>query len=641
MVDCDFNTDLYRHETIQHWIACYETLLTSIAANPAQPLATLNLLPAVARERILVDWNQTQHEYPSDQSVHQLFIQQAMRTPDAIAVVADQQSYTYGELNHRSNQVANYLRSCGVQREMLVGICLERSLDLVVGLLGILKTGAAYVPMDPIYPAQRLAYMIADAQMEFILTEQSLANELGEHNAVIICIDSDWAKIEEQADTFVQVEAEPENLAYVIYTSGSTGNPKGVQIPHRALTNFLCSMQREPGIKPDDVLVSVTTISFDIAALELYLPLITGARLVVIDPETATDGRVLADELKRHGATVMQATPATWRLLLESGWTGRDGLKMLCGGEALPVDLVQKLLMFEGELWNMYGPTETTIWSTTHRILPEETTISIGRPIANTQIYLLDKHLQPVSPGVVGELYIGGDGLARGYLNRDELTAEKFGQHPFDESPNARLYATGDLARYLPDGRIECLGRSDSQVKLRGFRIELGEIEATLNQQAGIRQAAVVVCEDGPGDKRLVAHLVAEEEQPSVSELRNGLRQYLPEYMIPATFIFLDAMPLTQNGKVDRKALPAPDGQEVLSEQEYVAPQTPVEIELASIWSDILNAPQVGLHDNFFDLGGHSLLATRMIVRLRDRLSRSKNQIPRGSTREKMIETTP
>ena len=488
---------------------------------------------------------------------------------------------------------------------------MERSLEMVVGLLGILKASGAYVPLDPDYPQERIAFMLTDAHVPVLVTQQSLLERLPRHEAQVVCLDQDWEAIAEQPDENLSMASRLDHLAYVIYTSGSTGKPKGVQIPHRALTNCLCSMQQEPGLTNGDVLFSVTTLSFDIFGLELYLPLIAGARVVIASRRMTVDGVLLGQALDRSDATVLQATPATWRMLLESGWQGRAGLKMLCGGEALARDLAVALREKGGELWNMYGPTETTIWSSTCKVKPEDEVISIGSPIANTQLYVLDKHLQPVPVGVTGVLYIGGDGLARGYLNRPELTWEKFIESSFGAG---RIYNTGDLARYLCNGRLECLGRVDHQVKIRGYRIELGEIEAVLRQSPSVREAVVVAQEDDPDQKKLVAYVVSDQAS-SVSALRNHLRQQLPEYMVPSAIVSLEALPLTPNGKVDRKALPAPDRSVRDLEVGFVAPRTPLESCIAEVWQDVLQVESVGVHDNFFELGGDSLLTIQVVAR--------------------------
>jgi amino acid adenylation domain-containing protein len=414
------------------------------------------------------------------------------------------------------------------------------------------------------------------------------------------------------------IQISSENLAYVIYTYGSTGKPKGVQISHRAVVNLLTSVAETTGFNEKDNLTAVTTFSFDIAALEIFMPLITGAKLTLVSREKSSDGNQLSALIENCGATVMQATPATWRLLIESGWQGNPDLKIFCGGEALTRKLADDLLPRAKEVWNLYGPTETTIWSAAWKVLPEKP-ISIGRPVANTQFYILDKNLQPIPICVPGELHIGGDGLARGYFNRPELTAEKFIPNPF--ANGQRIYKTGDLARYLPDGNIECLGRSDHQVKIRGFRIELGDIESALRQKSGVNEALVVAREDVPGDKRLVAYLATQNGNPiTISELREFLKSKLPEYMVPSAFVFLEKFPLTPSGKIDRKVLPTPEQVRSDSGKPFVAPNTPLEIDLAQIWSEVFHIEKIGRDDNFFELGGHSLLAIQIIARIRQKL---------------------
>ena len=505
----EYNTDLFDGTTIQRALGHFQTLLAGVAADPGQRLSDLPLLNDEERRQVLTEFNATQADYADHLCVHYLLEQRAQQMPAAIAVVSGEQQLTYGELNARANQLANYLRKRGVGPDVLVGICIDRSVDMLVGILGILKAGGAYVPVDPAYPKDRIAFILEDAKVSLLITLKSLTGSLPQHSAQVVLLDEDWHSIVEKNADDVTRNITPDNLAYVLYTSGSTGKPKGVQIQHRSLTNFLCSMQQEPGIKRDDVLLAVTTLSFDIAGLELYLPLTVGARLVLASYEEARDGRSLITKLENEGVTVMQATPATWRLMLESGWQGSERLKILCGGEAFPRELADQLLPKCAELWNMYGPTETTIWSTLHRIKAGETgPVSIGRPIANTQTYVLDSNRQPVPIGVAGELYIGGDGLARGYLNRADLTRDKFVTHAFDAEPPRRLYRTGDLVRYRPDGTLIFLGRVDNQVKLRGFRIELGEIESVLTEHDGVLQSVVVAREDEPGNQRLVAYVL-------------------------------------------------------------------------------------------------------------------------------------
>ena len=438
----DFNRDLFDEATIRRWVGHYETLLQAIAENPSETIADLPLLTDAERTEILRDWNATKASYPESKAVHQLFEEQSENTPNAIAVVFEKNTYTYREINHRANQLARHLQSVGVHREQLVGIHLERSEMMIVGVLGILKAGATYVPLDPNFPAERLAMMANDAELNVIVSQDTLDSHSIAPSANIVCLDRDQPLIEQQIHEDLNTTINADQLAYVIYTSGSTGKPKGVQIPHKALTNFLCSMRTTPGIRSDDVLASVTTLSFDIAALEIYLPIISGAKVVVISAEEAMDGRRLGERLKNESVTFMQATPATWRLLIDSGWEGKRDLKILCGGEAMPRDLANSLLSRSESVWNMYGPTETTIWSTLCEIVPEND-ITIGKPIANTDVYILDEKYRPVPIGVAGRLFIGGDGLARGYHKRPELTAEKFMQHPFRSSVGELVYDTG------------------------------------------------------------------------------------------------------------------------------------------------------------------------------------------------------
>jgi len=504
----EYNTDLFKATTIMRMIGHFQTLLTGIAAHSDQRLSEFPLLTEAEQLQLLVAWNDTRRDYPQDRCIHELFEAQVQRTPDAVVVVFEDKSLTYRELNAHANQLAHFLRVLGVGPEVLVTICIERSLEMVIGLLGILKAGGAYVPLDPAYPQARLAFMLEDSQAPVLLTQQRLVAGLPAHQAQVVCLDTDWAAIAQEPEETPANNTVAEQLAYVIYTSGSTGTPKGVQIPHRTVVNFLQTMRQQPGVTEHDVLLAVTTLSFDIAALELFLPLIVGARVVLISRAAVADGRQLLQTLADTKATVMQATPATWHHLLEAGWVGSPQLKVLCGGEALPRELAQQLLARATAVWNLYGPTETTIWSAVCKVESGDGPVPIGRPIANTQFYLLDRHLQPVPIGVPGELYIGGAGVARGYLNRSELTTEQFLVDPFSEEPGARLYKTGDLARYRSDGTIELLGRIDQQVKLRGFRIELGEIEAVLSQYSRVRQAVVLAREDIPGDKRLVAYVV-------------------------------------------------------------------------------------------------------------------------------------
>ena len=493
---------------------------------------------------------------------------------------------------------------------------------MVIGLLGIFKAGGAYVPLDPTYPRERLAFMLEDAQVSVLLTQAKLVEDRGwrmedcdprssilDPRLQVVFVDRDWPLVAQQTGNNPKSGIESHNLAYVIYTSGSTGEPKGVQISHRSVLNCLLSVRQHVELTQKDVFLAVTTISFDIAALELFLPLIIGAKLVLASREEVQDGELMVDRITASSVTAMQGTPSAWRLLLDAGWQSSRNFKILCGGETLSRHLADQLLDGGASLWNLYGPTETTIWSTIARVEPGETTVVIGRPIANTQIYILDSCLQPVPVGVHGEIYIGGDGLARGYLNRPELTDETFVANPFSSRLGARLYRTGDRASYRADGKIEFLRRVDEQVKIRGYRIELGEIESALNEHAGVEDSVVVARErDSSGEKELVGYIVANQDSvASASELRSLLRQKLPDYMIPSWFVFLDALPLTPNGKMDRNALPPPDDERPLLDQGFLVPRTEIEELVAQIWREVLQCDKIGVHDNFFELGGHSL----------------------------------
>ncbi|MBW4636041.1 MAG: amino acid adenylation domain-containing protein [Iphinoe sp. HA4291-MV1] len=621
-----YDTQRFEASAVARMVRHFQTLLEAIANHPHQKLSDIPLLNVAEQHQILVEWNKTQADYPKQLCIHQLFEQQVERTPDAVALVFEDQQLTYSELNTKANQLAHYLLSLGVGPEVLVGLCVERSIDMVVGVLGILKAGGAYLPVDPAYPRDRLAFMLEDACVPVLLTQEQLITTLPEHKAKVVCLDTDLPVIAQESKSNPHSNVTSEHLVYVIYTSGSTGKPKGVQILHGALVNFLSAMRDTLGLTQKDILLSVTTLSFDIAALELYLPLIVGASLVVTRREVASDGIELLRRLSSFGATVMQATPATWRLLLASGWHNDSGqLQILCGGEALHDELANQLIERCTRLWNLYGPTETTIWSAAHKVKTlngislTDGIVSIGRPIANTQFYILNKHLQPTPVGVPGELHIGGVTLARGYLNRPELTALKFIPNPFSDEPGARLYKTGDLVRYKVDGSLEYLGRIDEQVKIRGFRIELGEIEALLNQHSNVRESVVIVSEDNTGEKRLVTYIVPNQEQiPTINDLRSFLKQKLPEYMVPTAFVMLSALPLTPNGKVDRKVLPAPESAQPELEKTFVAPRTQTEEVLAGIWTQVLHKEQVSVNDNFFDLGGHSLSATQLMFRVQN-----------------------
>ncbi len=614
--EMEYSTDLFDSARIERMFEHYQTLLEAVAADPDQRLSELPLLPDAERRQLLVQWNDTMVAYPVNGYIHEPFEAQAGQSPDRVALVFERQTLSYGELNRRANQLAHHLRRLGVGPNAPVGLCVKRSLDMAVGLLGILKAGAAYVPMDPGYPKERLQYILEDSKASVVLTQESLVDGLPSFAGQVICLDKDWAKIACESETNLVSQVNPENLAYVLFTSGSSGKPKGVEISHRAVVNFLNSMREVPGMTAQDTLLSVTTLSFDIFGLEIWLPLNSGAKVVIASEEVARDGKELAVLMRQSGATVMQATPSTWRLLLEAGWEGNPHLKILCGGEAWPDELAEQLLPKCAALWNMYGPTETTIWSAAHQVqvgMP----VSIGHPIANTEFYVVDSHFQPVPVGVPGELLIGGAGLARGYLNRPELTAEKFIADHFRTGAGSRLYRTGDLVRYRADGTLEFLDRIDQQVKMRGFRIELGEIESVLRSHPGVREAVAVMREER--EKELVAYVVlAEEPSGTTAELRDYLTQKLPAYMIPTAFSVLEKIPLTLNGKVDRKALSGADYRpsKRQSAQDLALPQTLLEMQLLQIWQRILGSRNIGVRDSFFEIGGHSLLAVRIIAEI-------------------------
>ncbi len=607
-----YNVDLFEPATIARFESAFVTLLTSAMNDANVPVSRLSIMPQSDRTNI-ERWNATVMPYDPAESVERLFAAQAARTPQAIAVESESGSLTYAQLDERSTQLAVFLRGEGVRPETLVGICLQRTPDLVVAVLGVLKSGGAYVPLDPSFPEHRIAMMAEDARLALILTDADSEDVLPESSAKRIYLDREWSRIDFQPADAAPSAAREDDTAYVLYTSGSTGKPKGVQIPRRALTNFIRSMQETPGIAPRDKLLAVTTLSFDISGLELYLPLICGATIVLATRDQASDGVELRDLLDSSGATMMQATPATWRMLIDAGWEGTPGLRILCGGEALSRELAAQLVARGASVWNMYGPTETTIWSTVDRVAGDDR-ITIGKPIGNTTVHVVDRHGEPVPVGMPGELCIGGDGVALGYLGRPDLTAERFVADPFAAArPDARMYKTGDIARWLPDGRLECFGRVDHQVKVRGFRIELSEVESVLERHEAIRQAVASVHDEGGGDRRLVAYVQhAPGADVTTSDLRRFMRAELPEYMVPSLFIVMDAMPLTPNGKVDRRALPAPFAQGH-RQGERVPPRTEMELMVAGVWADLLKREDISVHDNFFDIGGHSLLAMQAI----------------------------
>ena len=609
----------------------FKSLLESIAANPEERIETLPLLTEAEKKQLVVEWNNTSIYYPGGLCVHEMFEAQVENNPDAVAVVYEGQELTYRELNSRANQLARFLHKLGVGPEVLVGICVDRSLEMLVGLLGILKAGGAYVPMDPAYPQERLKLMLEDANIAVLLTQKRHRAELPLQKARLVCLDTDWDDIACESYENPANRATLNNAAYVIYTSGSTGKPKGVIVEHKSLANYTRAAISQYGIKPSARVLQFASISFDASAEEIYPCLAQGATLVLRTDEMLSSVRDFLHTCEEWKLTVLSLPTIYWHELIQGLET--EDLKMpdtirlvIIGGEKASSERLMRWNK-QGDtqvrLLNTYGPTEATVVATmcdlTHTV-PRDglEQIPIGQPMPNVQTYIMDSHLQPVPIGVPGELYIGGNGLARGYLNRPELTAEKFIPNPFKGQPGTRLYKTGDLARYLPDGNIEFMGRIDLQVKIRGFRIELGEIETVLRQHPAVRETAAVAQEDQRGNKRLVAYVVFNQNAAILtSELRSFLKLKIPDYMMPSAFVVLDSLPLTPSGKLDRRALPAPDSERPGEEDSYVAPRTPIEEVLTGIWCEILGLKQVGIHDNFFELGGHSLLATQVMSRLR------------------------
>jgi amino acid adenylation domain-containing protein len=610
----EYDRDIFEEATIRQMQQHYIHLLESVIAEPASPLSTLSLLSEAERYQILNGWNRTEVPPGPYATVVAWFQAQASKSPQAQAVVMGERTLTYGELDAQSSTLAAFLRALGIGRRAVVGVYVQRSPEMVTALLGILKAGGAYLPLDPALPAQRIDFLLSDASVALILTQSALRNDLADFGVPLLLVDD----IEDSAEDAVADEPAAEDLAYLIYTSGSTGNPKGTEIPHRALVNLLASMLNEPGLTSSDTLVSVTTLSFDIASLEIFGPLVCGAKLVLASREQVIDPELLADLLESSAATVMQATPSTWRMLIEAGWMGCANLRAWCGGEALPPDLAESLLARVRELWNLYGPTESTIWSAAHRVKGGEDPVLIGRPIANTRMYILDSYGQPVPIGVPGELYIGGDGVARGYWKRPELTETRFITDPFD-SAGRRMYRTGDLARFTRDGEIQLIGRTDHQIKLRGHRIELGEIESALARHPDVLQAVVVLHGEAPA-QQLIAYVRQTGGGAETEYLRAWLQAQLPEYMVPSVFIPLEEIPLTPNGKVDRRRLPLPKDSIRERALSPVNPRNQLEERIAEIWSEVLDVHHVSMQDNFFDLGGHSLLLIRVHSKLRQEL---------------------
>ena len=604
-VTLTFNTSLFARPTAERLLSQFITLLEQAAESPDLSLSALQRAATVDQRQQLDEWNATARPIEPSVSLLSLVDERVRRHADRTAVESPTGSFTYAELQDYARRVTGALRALGVRPGDRVAIVMQRSREMLGALLGVLGAGATYVPVDPTYPAARVRFMLDDAGVSVLVTHRGLEQQ---HPVDVPVLDLDrWTPPPPVAFS----ETHPDATAYVIYTSGSTGTPKGVAVTHRGVTNFLCAMRAQPGMHADDALLAVTTISFDIAVLELYLPLVAGGRVVIAGENEVGDGRQLIKRIEEAGISVMQATPATWKLMLAAGWRGSPSLRVLCGGEGLPSSLAVSLIDRTAELWNMYGPTETTVWSTVDRV-EKGAPILIGRPIANTTLYVLGERQELLPIGVPGELYIGGAGVAAGYVNRPELTADRFIDSPFQ--PGERLYRTGDLVRYRHDGRVEHLGRLDSQVKVRGFRIELGEVESALRKYAGVRDAVVTA-----GNDRLIGYVVLEPDVHATgSELRSSVALQLPPQMVPAFIVALDRLPLTPNGKVDRSRLPDPSG-EVSGSSEREAPTTPMELAIADVWASLLQLDHVGATDNFFEIGGHSLLAMEAVALIEER----------------------
>ncbi|CCI07344.1 Nonribosomal peptide synthetase [Microcystis aeruginosa PCC 7941] len=661
-VRISYDTNRFDDGTITRLLGHFQTLLEGIVANPEAQVSQLPLLTEFEKSQLLIDGHNPQVDYPVTKCLHQLFEEQVKRTPDAVAVLCSGEQLTYNELNCRANQLAHYLQSLGVKPDQLVGICLERSLEMIVGLLGILKAGGAYLPLDPEYPSERLSFMLEDAQLSVLLTQQKLGETLPQHQASIICLDTDWEKIAENSHSNLENTVTPDNLAYVIYTSGSTGKPKGVLVNHSNVVRLFASTDSWYHFNSEDVWTLFHSYAFDFSVWEMWGALLYGGRLVVVPYLITRSPEAFYQLLCQEKVTILNQTPTAFRQLIQveeslkgsfpplsrgvrgdrSSTTDNDlSLRLVIfGGEALEINSLQPWFQRHGDqcpqLVNMYGITETTV-HVTYRPLSmndlNSTASVIGRPISDLQVYLLDQHLQLVPVGVPGEMYVGGAGVTKGYLNRPELTTERFISSPFEKdevipptplnkggNEPSKLYKTGDLGRYLPDGNIEYLGRIDNQVKIRGFRIELGEIEALLASHPQIWETVVIVRDDATGDKRLVAYIVPQSEKTiTINEIRQFLKAKLPDYMIPNAFVILDALPLTANGKIDRRALPPPESSSEASDK-YAAPRNPIEDILVTVWSEVLKVEKVGINDNFFELGGHSLLATKLVAQIRDRL---------------------
>jgi amino acid adenylation domain-containing protein len=608
----EYNKELFKPETIERMFQSFLMVLEDAVNHPTRSISKLNHVNKLEFTHLVHELNQTQSDFPKEKCLHQLFEEQAEQTPDAIAVIYEEKSLTYFELNQRANILANQLIARGVTPEVRVGILMNKSIMMLEVLLAVLKSGGTYVPINTSFPKERVQFILEDSNVQLLLTDTDKKLEYPDNIVVLTLNDNTISQDHVAPNPNINIRSD--QLINIIYTSGSTGHPKGVMVQQSSLVNLLCSMRKRPGISPKDTLLSVTAISFDIAALELFLPLIAGATLVIEGREATDNPLKICNLIDQYNVSIMQATPAVWQLLLDTGWKGKSKFKVLCGGEALTRKLADRLLSCVESLWNMYGPTETTVWSSVSEVQKGDAPITIGQPIGNTQLYILDTYLDPVSVGVIGELYIGGEGLARGYLNLPELTSKQFIKNVFREDSSSRLYKTGDRARYLSDYSIEILGRIDTQVKINGNRIELGEIDAVLNQHYAVKEVITITRVENSGEKRLVAYIVSQDDKlVNSNELRNYVRNKLPSYMVPAFFIQLESLPLTPNGKVNFKSLPLPEDTRIISG--YVAPRNEEEQVLASIWQDVLGLEQVGIHDNFFELGGASIQSLRVLAK--------------------------
>ena len=625
-VEIAYDRSRFDDDTIARMLGHLRTLLEAMIADPNQCLEDLPLLTQAERHRQLVEWNDTRRDYAKDKCLHELFEQQVERTPDAIAVVFEREQLTYRELNCRANQLARYLQRLGAGPETLIGLHVERSLEMVVGLLGILKAGGAYVPLNADYPWERLAFILRDARIEVLLTRRRLLDAMPDTQVRTVCLDTDWPSVAREIDANPTPSARPENLAYVIYTSGSTGKPKGVLIEHRQILNYVQGIQKRYRLTPGASFGMVQPLSVDSSQTVIFPALISGGCLHVVSEQRASDAQALAEYFRHVPIDLLKIAPSHLAALMRSV---RSELILprqwlVIGGEVSRWDWMASLRKATAcSMFNHYGPTEATVGALTFPVTSARAsdrhasaTVPIGRPLPNVRVYVLDRHMQPSPIGVPGELHIGGSCLARGYLNRPELTAEKFIRDPFSGEPGARLYKTGDLVRFLPDGDVEFCGRVDDQVKIRGFRVEPAEIESALSEHSGVLDCVVVAREDHPQSMRLIAYVVAKpRSSPAASELRDFLAARLPNYMVPSIFVLLDALPRTPHGKLDRRALPEIDYADLGGRKAWVEPRDPVEKRLAGIWAELLRLERVSVHDNFFDFGGDSLLAMQFISR--------------------------